>query len=64
MEGSAYGIRKDCDALMQTILTPKSPVPNLFFTGQNLTLHGMLGVLMASIQTAGYVVGGELKLRN
>ncbi len=64
VQGSAYGIRKDCDALMQTILTPKSPIPNLFFTGQNLTLHGMLGVLMASIQTAGYVVGDELKLIN
>lgn len=59
VNGSAYGIRKDSDALMMTVLTPKSPVPNLFFTGQNLTLHGMLGVLMASIQTAGCIYGDE-----
>lgn len=56
VNGSAYGIRKDCDALIQTILTPMTPIPNLFFAGQNLTLHGMLGVLMSARQVVTYIM--------
>ena len=49
--GSAYGIKKDCNNLMQTMLTPRTPIPNLFMTGQNLNLHGILGVSMTSVVT-------------
>lgn len=51
VNGTAYGIRKDCNNLFQTLLTPKTPLQNLFFTGQNLNLHGVLGVTMTSLLT-------------
>lgn len=50
-QGSAYGIRKDCTMPMMTILTPRTPVPNLLMTGQNLMLHGLHGVTMTALFT-------------
>ena len=47
-EGSAYGIMKDYNNTMTTILTPRTPIPNLLLTGQNLNLHGILGVSMTT----------------
>ncbi|MDR1793062.1 MAG: NAD(P)/FAD-dependent oxidoreductase [Bacteroidales bacterium] len=49
--GSAYGILKDADNLLKTMLPAKTPLCNLFFTGQNLNLHGVLGVSMTSLLT-------------
>lgn len=50
-QGSAYGIRKDCNNPMLTILTPRTPIPNLMLTGQNLMLHGLHGVTMTALFT-------------
>ena len=50
-QGSAYGVNKDFNRLAYTLLTPLSPIPNVFFTGQNLSLHGILGVSMTSLFT-------------
>lgn len=50
-QGSAYGINKDFNRLAYTLLTPLTPIPNVFFTGQNLSLHGVLGVSMTSLFT-------------
>ncbi|MBQ8594136.1 MAG: NAD(P)/FAD-dependent oxidoreductase [Bacteroidaceae bacterium] len=58
-EGSAYGIRKDYNNPMGTVLTPRTPIPNLLLTGQNLNLHGILGVSMTSIFTLAELVGME-----
>ncbi len=55
--GSAYGIRKDYNQTMYTILTPKTPVPNVFLTGQNLNLHGVLGTSMTSFFSAAEILG-------
>ncbi len=55
--GSAYGIRKDYNATMFTVLTPKTPVPNVFLTGQNLNLHGILGTSMTSMFTCAEIIG-------
>jgi hypothetical protein len=57
VEGAAYGIRKDCNNLLGTLLAPKTPVPNLFFTGQNLNLHGILGVSITSFLTCSALIG-------
>lgn len=56
-EGCAFGIRKDCNNPMFTILTPKTPVPNLLLTGQSLNLHGILGVSMTSFITCAEILG-------
>ena len=58
-EGSAYGVRKDWHSPMMTLLTPKTPVPNLLLTGQSLTLHGLLGVSMTSLFTCAEILGKE-----
>lgn len=50
-DGSAYGIRKDCRMPMLTMLSTRTPIPNLLLTGQNLMLHGLEGVAMTALQT-------------
>jgi all-trans-retinol 13,14-reductase len=60
MHGSAYGIRKDYNSLMYTVLTPRTPVSNLLLTGQNLNLHGILGVSMTSIFTCAEILGMDI----
>jgi len=59
VEGSAYGIQKDYNQPMYTILTPRTPIPNLLLTGQNLNLHGILGVSITSFFTCAEIVGME-----
>lgn len=49
--GSAFGVRKDCRQPLLTMLSPKTPVPNLFLTGQSLVLHGLEGVTMTAFKT-------------
>lgn len=49
--GSAYGVRKDCNQLLYTILLPITPIRNLLLTGQNVNFHGILGVSITSLQT-------------
>lgn len=58
-QGSAYGIQKDYNSVLQTILTPQTPIPNLLLTGQNLNLHGIFGVSMTSFFTCAKIVGME-----
>ena len=49
--GSAFGVRKDCRAPLLTMLSPKTPIPNLFLTGQSLVLHGLEGVTRTAFNT-------------
>lgn len=58
-EGTAFGIRKDYRNPMFTVLTPRTPVPNLLQTGQSLNLHGILGVSMTSFFTCAEILGME-----
>lgn len=48
INGSAYGIRKDYNRSLMTVLAPSTSIPNLYMTGQNLNLHGVLGVTMTA----------------
>lgn len=50
-DGSAYGILKDSASYMRTHLNTKSKVPNLYLTGQNIGLHGVLGVTITALLT-------------
>ena len=53
--GSAFGLRKDSRQPLLTILSPRTPIPNLLLTGQNLMLHGLEGVTMTALQTCASV---------
>lgn len=58
-EGSAYGVRKDYRNPLLTLLTPRTPVPNLLLTGQSLMLHGIHGVTMTALFTCAALLGKE-----
>ena len=57
--GSAYGVRRDCRNLVITMLSPRTPIPNLMLTGQNLMLHGLEGVSMTALLTCQEFLGTE-----
>lgn len=58
-EGSAFGIMKDWNSPLTTVLSPRTPVENLLLTGQNLNLHGVLGVSMTSLYTCAQLLGPD-----
>lgn len=58
-EGSAYGVRKDFRDPLLTMLSPRTPIPNLLLTGQSLMLHGVHGVTMTALHTCAEVLGKE-----
>ncbi len=53
--GSAFGIRKDYRNILMSMLSPRTPVQNLFLTGQNVCLHGVEGVTMTAFRTVNEV---------
>ena len=50
-DGSLYGIVKDYKDPLRTFISPRTKLPNLYFTGQNLNLHGILGAAMSALVT-------------
>jgi all-trans-retinol 13,14-reductase len=56
-KGSIYGILKDYHNPLKTIILPRTTVPNLFHTGQNINIHGVIGVTISSILTCGELIG-------
>ena len=66
-DGSLYGISKDYRDPLRTFISPRTKVPNLYLTGQNLNMHGILGVTMSAIVTSAEVFGMDYlleKIRN
>ena len=57
--GSMYGYVKDADNPMKSFLSPKTKLKNLFFTGQSLNMHGVLGVTISAVLTCSEIVGRE-----
>ena len=55
--GSMYGTLRDCNNPVGSYISPRTKIGNLLFTGQNLNLHGMLGVSLSAILTCGEFVG-------
>ena len=54
--GSAFGIRKKDPACY---VSPRTPVPGLYLTGQNCGLHGVLGVSETALATCREILGKE-----
>ncbi len=55
-EGSAYGILKDHNRPLESMVLPRTKIQNLFLTGQNTNVHGILGVTISSIVTCAELV--------
>jgi all-trans-retinol 13,14-reductase len=56
-EGSMYGVIRDKDAPKSTLIAQRTKIPNLFFTGQNINSHGILGVIIGSVLTCSELLG-------
>jgi len=54
--GSAFGILKDYNKPFESIILPRTKIPNLFLTVQNTNLHGILGVTISSVVTCGEII--------
>jgi len=48
-QGEIYGIQHDFNNALHSYIFPNTKVKNLFFTGQNINMHGMLGVAIGSL---------------
>jgi all-trans-retinol 13,14-reductase len=56
-EGSGYGILKDRENVARSIILPRTKIPNLYFTGQNLNIHGILGTTVSAFITCSEFIG-------
>lgn len=55
--GSIYGIEKDCNDPLNSYIPSKTKIPNLLLTGQNINMHGVVGVTICSLLTCGAILG-------
>ena len=60
--GSMYGIQKNFSNPSGTVIFPNTKIPGLFFTGQNINLHGVLGVTIGSVMTCSEILGYDYLL--
>lgn len=55
--GAMYGVLRDKRSPLQSFISPRTKIPNLFFTGQNIQAHGVLGVIVGAIHTCSEIIG-------
>ena len=58
-EGSLYGVKKDCNNMSHSFISTHTKLNNLLLTGQNINLHGILGVPLTAIRTCSELLGME-----
>lgn len=51
-QGCLYGNAKDCNQMASSQLSVRTKISNLFLTGQNINLHGLVGVAITAQETA------------
>ena len=61
-EGALYGVKKDCNNMAASHVSVRTKLKNLLLTGQNINLHGILGVPLTAINTCAELVGMEYLL--
>jgi all-trans-retinol 13,14-reductase len=61
-EGANYGTVKDCNNMIASNISIRTKMDNLLLTGQNINLHGILGVPLTAISTCGELLGMEYLL--
>jgi all-trans-retinol 13,14-reductase len=65
--GSVYGLMKDYNNPMKTLLLPRTRISNLLLTGQNISIHGVVGVTIGAFLTCSELLGTQYlieKVRN
>lgn len=58
-QGALYGIQKDVGNPAATTIATRTKLNNLLLTGQNINLHGVLGVSLTAIATCAELLGME-----
>ena len=58
-DGSMYGIVKNYRDPLRTFIDPRTKLPNLYLTGQNLNMHGILGTTLSALATCVAIMGNE-----
>jgi all-trans-retinol 13,14-reductase len=61
-EGALYGMKKDCTNMALSHVSVRTKLENLLLTGQNISLHGILGVPLTAIVTCAELTGMEYLL--
>lgn len=61
--GALYGILKDVNKPAETTVATRSKIPNLLLTGQNVNLHGVLGVSITAVAACAELIGMEYLLK-
>jgi all-trans-retinol 13,14-reductase len=56
-EGSVYGIQKDYNSPLKTLILPRTHLRNLLLTGQNTNVHGVVGVTIGAFLTCSELLG-------
>lgn len=56
-EGAMYGIARNAEDPVRSVIYPRTKIPGLFFTGQSVNLHGAAGVTIGAVMTCGEILG-------
>lgn len=57
--GSFYGFERNCENPMRSALAVQTRIPNLRLTGQNVNIHGILGVTVSAVLACAGLVDRE-----
>ena len=60
MQGEIYGLDHHPERFAKAYLKPKTPIKNLFLTGQDIVTVGIGGALMSGVLTASAITGKNL----
>ncbi|MDR2972778.1 MAG: FAD-dependent oxidoreductase [Bacteroidales bacterium] len=63
-EGAIYGTISDCNNMPVSQIPIRTKIDNFLLTGQNINLHGILGVPLTAILTCGELIGLDKLLKN
>lgn len=58
-KGAIYGYARDCNDLIGSRLSVRTRIKNLLLTGQCVNMHGIGGVPLTALETAGMIVGNN-----
>ena len=56
-QGSLYGVVRNFNKPYESIIFPRTKISNLLLTGQNINMHGVLGVTTGAIMTCSELLG-------
>ncbi|HNW82304.1 MAG TPA: NAD(P)/FAD-dependent oxidoreductase [bacterium] len=55
--GALYGVLRNSNEPQNSFLSPRTRIKNLYLSGQNIILHGILGVTIGAVLTCGSMLG-------